>query len=135
MKRVIKLTSILLCFLIIIIGLSSCKKGKFDINENNELFVYKYTNHHEDTSIEALTIYYYESYFYYDVEAVSEKKNETYHFLYVFRYKQYQIYYSIKYPEKDLEYYPQSYFRYLEAKEKGKSRTYTEEEIKELMNS
>lgn len=136
MKRVIKLTSILLCFLIIIIGLSSCKKEKFDIEYNNDVFFNAYTSHYNDgITIDELSIYYYESYFYYDVVGTDYEENKSYHFLYVIRYKQLQIWYSILHPEKDIDYYPNSYFNYLTSKEEGVSKTYTKEEINDLINS
>ena len=68
-----------------------------------------------------------ESYFYYDVEG--QKEEADYHFLYIFRYQQFQTWYSIKNPEEDKDYTPNSYYKFLHAKESGKSKIYTQDEI------
>lgn len=131
MKKATGLSSLLIVFLAFFITLVSCKKEKFDIEENNRLFFLKYAEHYDDgISLDKLSLYYYESYFYYDVEGKDSEKD--YHFLYIFRYKQFQIWYSIKYPEQDKEYYPSSYNNYLLAKEKGESKIYSEEELELL---
>lgn len=135
MKKVIGLSSFLLLSFLFVI-LSSCKKEKFNIEYNNDVFFNAYTSQYNDgITIDELSIYYYESYFYYDVVGTDYEKNESYHFLYVIRYKQFQIWYSILHPEKDLDYYPSSYFNYLTSKEKGVSKSYTKEEIENLINS
>ena len=131
MKRAIGLSSFILFALISLFSITACK-SKFDIEENNRLFFTDDKLYKDDSSIYALSIYYYESYFYYDVEVGNDTSN--YHFLYIYRYKQFQIRYSIKHPETDLEYYPASYFKFLESKEKGKFKTYTKEEIDYLVN-
>ena len=50
--------------LLMIFGLSSCGE-EFDIEENNARFFKKYHEHVEDgISLDELSLYYYESYFY-----------------------------------------------------------------------
>lgn len=116
-----------LLFMLLLLFLSSCN-NKFDIEENNSIFFEKYQEMYDDNiSLDKLSIYYYESYFYYDVEGSDSETD--YHFLYVYRYHQFQIWYSIKYPEIDKDFYPNSYEHYLLAKEKGESKIYSQEEI------
>lgn len=131
MKKIISLCCILLAS-IMLLGLSSCGE-EFDIEENNARFFKKYNTMIEDgTSLDELSLYYYESYFYYDV--IGHDVENYYHFLYVYRYRQFQLWFSIKYPEKDWDYYPNYYFHYLEAKEKGESKLYSDEELSALKN-
>ena len=134
MKKVIGKSSFLLIIVFLFAILVSCSnKRKFDIEENNARFFKKYNEHIDDgISLDKLSIYYYESYFYYDVEGEDSEKN--YHFLYVYRYQQFQIWYSIKYPEEDREYYPSSYDHFLTAKEKGESKIYSQEELDALIS-
>lgn len=123
---------ICIIFLIFLLGVTGCNNEKFDIEANNRLFFNDKILYEDNGSIENLTIYYYESYYYYDVEV--ENSTTNYHFLYVYRYNQFQIRYSIKHPELDLDYYPTSYFNYLDAKEKGESKAYTKEMIDSLVD-
>lgn len=129
MRKAIGRSSFILLLFLSFACLFSCQKQrKFDIEENNELFFNKYVAHYErGISLDSLAIYYYESYFYYDVEG--QKEEADYHFLYIFRYQQFQTWYSIKNPEEDKDYTPNSYYKFLHAKESGKSKIYTQDEI------
>ncbi len=131
MKKIIGICSILLIILMLL-GLSSCGE-EFDIEENNARFFKKYHEHVEDgISLDELGLYYYESYFYYDV--IGHDVEKDYHFLYLYRYQHFHSWYSIKHPEKDWDYYPGTYFDFLEAKEKGESKLYSDEELSALKN-
>lgn len=120
------------------LGVLGCKKEKeFNIEENNNLFFERFKGIYNeyDADIQNLSLYYLNDYFYYDVKFYSQKRDIDLNLLYVFRYGLYEIYFSIKNPEENIQYFPKEYFEYLEAKEIGERKIYTREEIEILENN
>ena len=113
------------------------KEKEFNIEENNNLFMEKFKGKYKyyEADIQSLSIYYLNDYFYYNIEFYSSNYDKDLNLLYVFRYGLYEIYFSIKNPEENIDYFPKEYFEYLEAKESGKRKIYTREEIEILENN
>ena len=132
-KKIILICAMISC-------LCSCGKRKIKIDANNDVFFDKYSYKYVkgETTINQLNIYQKDDYFFYDIDYIIGE-DDKYHLLYVFshtgkgNYYSYDSYYSISNVDADRQYLPDSYDFYVDAKENGKSKIYSTDEIAELI--
>ncbi len=129
-----KIIFLFICIFFLMITSSCSKKDDFNIEENNDIFFSDFKTEYEMFKIVDIdiSIYYYNNYFYYEVKASNDEEKD-YHWLYIYRYKLYEYFFSIKNPEKNEKYFPAIYYDFLKAKEYDESKKYTKEEIDELL--
>ena len=132
-KKLLLICAMLFC-------LCSCGKKQLKIDANNDVFFDKYSYKYVkgETTINQLIIYQTDNYFFYDID-YTLGEDDNYHLLYVFSYTgkgnyyTYSSYYSISNVEADRQYLPGNYAVYVEAKDSGKSKVYSKDEIAELI--
>ncbi len=128
-----------LFFIIIVIFwffLCSCQKNEeFNLEKYNEMFFSELKEKCEGDCINVskLELYYYDNHYYYEINLHGENRDFDYEWLYVYWHGDLDIWFSIKYPEKNEKYFPKEYFDFLKAKEYDESKKYTKEEIDELL--
>ena len=139
MKKHFVLISILLITIGLICVLTSCGKDKIetDYEMYDPLFVNYFSNEDDIDSIHvsSLESYYYENTYYYVVSYTQDGEDFFYELLYILCYGRGEMFFSLKYEWECYEYFPEYYENYLEAKEKGIKKTYSNAEIANMINS
>ena len=139
MQRVIGQIKVLLFLILAILLIVSCteKKSVPEFEIYDPIFVDHFSNEDDIDSIHvsSLTAYYNEDVYYYTVTYTSDGDDFVYELLYIFKYQEQEAFFSIKYEEECYTYVPTYYENYLKAKEEGISKTYSSNEIAEMINS
>lgn len=140
-KRVLGISNILL-LIIFILFVASCSSSKeeADFNQYDVLFSDSFfANQQKEKKIEALSAYYMDSWYYYDVlyvlESESGEKSASVELVYIFRYGSLNTYFNIQDEASCLEYFYSKYTAFKKAVEKGISRQYSDAEILKMNNA
>ena len=139
MKKVLGLSSILLIIIGMVFILTSCGKDKIKTEyEIYDPFFVKYFSNEDDIDlihVSSLESYYYEDTYYYVVSYTKDGDDFFYELLYIFGGRSMKRHFSLKYEWECYEYFPEYYEAFLEAKEKGIKKTYSNAEIANMINS
>lgn len=140
-KRVLGISDILF-FIIFILFISSCSSAKeeADFASYDVLFADSFfANQQKEKKIEALTAYYMDSWYYYDVLYVLESETDvedvSLELVYIFRYRSLNAFFNIQDEASCLEYFYSKYTAFKTAVEKGISRQYSDVEILKISNA
>ena len=146
MKKVIGLSKYIIFLLLVLPLLISCGKEeetgpRWDVY--NPLFVNYFSNDDdiEDINVSELIAYYHNEHYYYTVKYTQDNTDDEtfiYELLYILSdyngIPEKEIFFPIK-DEKDCyRHFPDYYKRFLDAKENGVSKTFTQEEISKMIN-
>ena len=139
MKRVLGQSNFVLLLILMVSILVSCgeKKTVAEFEKYDPIFVDRFSNDDDIDSIHvsSLVAYYYEDHYYYTVTYTQDGDDFVYELLYIFRYENLDMFFSIKDEAECYTYVPTEYENYLKAKEKGTAKTYSSKEIADMINA
>ncbi len=131
----------IVCFALLICSLlpfcSSCSSKNIpEYEKYDRIFLSKLDRDGKLDSIHIseLICCYYGDCYYYTVQYTKDSNDNQYELLYIFRNDDLEIFYSVKKPEECMQFFPDSYQRFLTAKKNGVMKEYTEEEIQSMID-
>lgn len=135
MTKALVLSKFLILFLCLVC-MTSCKTKEINIEEYNNVFFEHFSTKQDivNREIYDLVLYYYDSYYFYEVSFQDKNNNEDYHILYVLRYGGFKTFFSIENEEEAKQYFGNYYQKYMESRDNGKSKKYSNDEINTLIN-
>lgn len=140
MKKVLGVISFIV-MLIGILGISSCgeSKGNTEFDTYDSIFIDNFSNEDDikQKKIESLTSYYYNTRYFYEVcyKKNTSEESKSVKVLYVFRYYSLKKFFNIQNEDECYKYFSDYYEYYLEAKEKGIKKEYSNSDVKSLIEN
>ena len=137
-KRVINQGEFLLLLILMVSILVSCgwNNTVADFAKYDPIFVDHFSNDDDIDSIHvsSLVAHCYEDHYYYTVTYTRDGEDFVYELLYIFHYENLDMFFSIKNEAECYTYVPTYYEDYLKAKEEGTAKTYSSDEIADMIN-
>lgn len=135
MRRVVGLISLILLISIC----TSCKDSKKEVQfeSYDRLFIDDFSNEEDinKKNIISLNAYYYDTRYFYDVSYTYEEiyNDHILDVLYIYRYGSLNKFFNIENESECYKYYSSYYGYFIEAKEKGVKKEYSNENIKNII--
>ena len=132
MKKIFKLFIVVFLFF----SCFSCNKAddpNFEKYDKVFINTFYFNDKVEENIIKSIEAYYYNSHYYYDVIFYNEYFKKDLRMLYDLKYEHLFTHYNLNDEQVTKEHHPEDYNDFITAKEKRISNTYTEEDIKWLV--